>query len=151
MHQWASSACCQLNPAAWTRCCCTALPALGWGTSCSGDLVLALFFPFLFECLSHARLLAFLCTCDFPSATAGGSLPSSLAVSRAFSYPPQTSDALSLYSCRCGLVFRYSRQFPATLGTSTKLCAGSTALMWEAALLCHVERVNVHDGCQNKP
>lgn len=34
---------------------------------------------------------------------------------------PQRGDALSLYSCRCGLAFRYSRHFPAKLGTATKL------------------------------
>lgn len=34
---------------------------------------------------------------------------------------PQRGDALSLYSCRWGLAFRYSRHFPAKLGTGTKL------------------------------
>lgn len=36
-------------------------------------------------------------------------------------FSPWRGDALSLYSCRCGLVFRYSRHFSARLGTATKL------------------------------
>lgn len=102
-----------LASSAWTHQCCWVFCAWHHGSLTVGTWLLHHFFE------SHMN--PSMCTSLWVSKCNVWGFFALLLGSAGGWFFSQKGDALSLYSCRCGLAFRYSRHFPAKLGTGTKL------------------------------